>query len=166
VQRSWRKIGEATLSRVNFHNLKREDLSIAFPESRHAHYRIVIENRDSPPLAVSGIMAEGNVYEILYLAGPDRHDRLLYGSDDGERASYDTAAIEELLRSGIQPTEAELGPEGAGTGRPVGVRWSKLFTNPVVLGGTVTVLVIALGWGLFRAVQRMDTMSGGPGEGE
>lgn len=166
VQRSWRKIGEATLSRVDFRNLKREELSITFPESRHALHRIVIENRDSPPLKVSGVVAERNVYEVVYLAGPDRRDHLVFGDPDAERAAYDTAAIEELLRSGVQPTEAELGTVGSGVGKPSAVKWSKLIGNPLVLGGIVVVLVIVLGWGLYRATQRIDTLPSGEQKGE
>jgi hypothetical protein len=162
VKKSWRQIGEATLSRVDFKNLKREELSIKFPESRQAKYRIVIDNRDSPALDVSGIKAEGNIDEIVYLAGPDRHDRLLYGSADAERATYDTAAIEELLRKGFQPSRAGLGPQlpGMQSGEPSAFRWSKVLNNPLLLGGVILVLVVALGWGLFQAVKRLDKLPG------
>src|SRR5205085_7037889 len=132
---------------VDFKNLKREELSIKFPESRYAKYRIVIDNRDSPPLDVSGIKAEGNVYELDYLAGPDRHDRLLYGSADAERATYDTAAIQELLHKGFQPTPAELGPQypGLRAGETNAFRWSKILNNPMILGGMILLLVLVLG---------------------
>lgn len=160
VTRNWQKIGEATLSRVDFKSLKRDELSISFPESRQAQYRIVIDNRDSPPLTVAGISAEGNVYEVLYLAEPDGHDQLIYGAADAERAAYDTAAIQELLRNGFQPSRAELGTEGPSAGGPPPFKWSKLLNNPLLLGGAVIVLVIALGWGLYRAVKRMDKLPG------
>lgn len=160
VTRSWQKIGEGILSRVDFRNLKREELSISFPESRHARYRVVIDNRDSPPLTVTGIEAEGNVFEVLYLAAPERHDQLRYGAADAERPSYDTAAIQELLRNGFQPSPAELGPEGPVARGPTPIRWSRLLNNPLLQGGVVAVLVIVLGWGLYRAVKRMDQMPG------
>lgn len=162
VKRTWSKIGEGPLSRVDFKNSNREELSIGFPEARHALFRIVIDNRDSPPLAVSGIKAEGNVYEIVYLAAPDRRDQFFYGSDDAQRATYDTAAIEELLRNGFQPAQADLGPAGPIAGGPPPVRWSRLLNDPLLLGGVVVVLVIALGWGLYGAVKRMDKMPGEP----
>jgi hypothetical protein len=158
VTRIWQKIGEGILSRIDFKNLKREELSISFPESRHAHYRVVIDNRDSPPLAVEGIEAEGNVYEVLYLATPERHDQLLYGAADAERPSYDTAAIQELLRSGFQPSPVDLGPEERITHGAAPIRWSKLLNNPLLQGGVVAVLVIVLGWGLYRAAKRMDRL--------
>ncbi len=163
VKKTWQKIGEGTLSRVDFKNLKREDVVISFPESRHAHYRIVIDNRDSPPLEVAGIKAEGTVYEIVYLAARDRHEQLLYGSADANAASYDTAAIEELLRAGIQPVRAELGMQTAARiGSPAAFQWSKLFNNPVVYGGLIAILVILLAWGLYHATKRVDKLPGDP----
>ena len=160
VKRTWEKIGEGTLSRVDFKNLKREKLSISFPESRHTQYRIVIDDRDSPPLKVAGIKAEGNVYEVVYLAIPDGHYQLLYGSADAEPATYDTAALQELLRERFRPAQAELGtqiPRQSGDGPPA-FKWSKLVNNPLLLGGVITLLVIVLGWGLFRAIKRMDKL--------
>ena len=166
VKKTWQKVGEGTLSRVDFKNLKREELAISFPESRQTQYRIVVDNRDSPPLAVSGIKAEGTIYEAVYLAAPDkhdspdRHDRIVYGAIDAERATYDTAAIQELLGKGFRPSRAELGPEGPSAVGPAPFKWSKLLNNPLLLGGAVTVLVILLGWGLYGAVKRMDKLPG------
>jgi hypothetical protein len=162
VKRSWQKIGEGTLSRVDFKNLKREELAIKFPEARQAQYRIVIDNRDSPPLEVAGVKAEGIVFELVYLARAGRRDRMLYGSADAERATYDTAAVQELLGKGFQPSPAELGPElpGQGTGAAA-FHWSRVLNNPLLLGGIITLLVVVLGWGLYRAVKRMDNLPSG-----
>ena len=161
VKKTWEKIGEGALSRVDFKNLKRETLSISFREARHLQYRIVIDDRDSPPLEVTGVKAEGSVYEVVYLSAPDAHNRLLYGSADAEPATYDTATVQELLSQGFRPAQAELGPQmpgkGGGAGPPA-VKWSKLLTNPLLLGGVITLLVIVLGWALFRAVKRMDAV--------
>ena len=159
VTHHWQNIGEGTLSRVEFKNVKQEELAIKFPESRHAQYRIVIDNRDSPPLQVVGVAAEGNVYELVYLAGTGRHDRLLYGSADAEQAAYDTAAVEELLRKGFQPSPAELGVQLPNQGDgATEFHWPKILNNPLMLGGVITLLTIVLGWGLYRAVQRIDKL--------
>jgi hypothetical protein len=145
---------------VDFKTLKRETLSISFPESRHSQFRIVIDDRDSPPLEVTGIKAEGNVYEVVYLAAPDVHYQLLYGSADAEPAKYDTAALQELLRERFRPTQAELGPQTTPQGGrvPPAFKWSKLVNNPLLLGAVITLLVVLLGWALYRAVKRMDNV--------
>jgi hypothetical protein len=160
VSKTWRRIGEGTVSRIDFRDVRRENLSISFPESRHANYRVVIDDRDSPPLTVKGVEAEGNVYELVYLASPAANDQLLYGSADADAAAYDTAAIQELLRSGIQPSRAELGMQqpGPDAGQPGEFNLSKLLNNPLLLGGVILLLVLVLGWGLFQAVKRMDQL--------
>src|SRR5205807_6967045 len=156
VRKSWRRIAEGTLSRVDFRTLNREELALKFSESRQPQFRMVIDNRDSPPLEVAGIKAEGDVYELDFLAGPGRRYQLIYGSVDADAATYDTAAIEELLRKGFQPARAELGPQqpAPGAGRPSAFKLSKILNNPLLLGGVIALLVIVLGWGLYSAVRR------------
>src|SRR5260370_39239620 len=119
---------------------------------------MVIATSESPSLKVAGVKAEGTVYEIVYLAARDRHEQLLYGSADANAASYDTAAVEELLRAGIQPVRAELGAQTAAkiAGPPAAFQWSKLFNNAVVYCGLIAILVILLAWGLYHAVTRVD----------
>jgi len=160
VNTTWRRTGQGTVSRIEFKNVQREGLSISFPPSRKSRYRIVIDDRDSPPLEIQGVEAEGDVYELVYLASPASRYQLVYGSADAEAAAYDTAAIQELLGSGFQPSRAELGkPQpGPGAGQPAEFRPSKLLNNPLLLGGVILLLVLALGWGLYQAVKRMETL--------
>ncbi len=158
VRRTWHSIGQATVSRIDFKDLQREQLSITFPESRHERYRIVIENRDSPPLEIAGVAAEGNQYELAFLAAPDERYRLVYGDADAKPVDQDTAAMQSLLRSGFDVTSAELGEQqpnpGAGQRRRLPLR--DLLLHPAVLGSVIALLVIALGFGLYQAVKRMD----------
>lgn len=159
VTKSWQKIGEGTFSRVDFKSLKREELAITFAESRQSQYRLVIDNRDSPPLEVKGVKAAGNVYELAYLAAPDRRYQLVYGATDAEPASYDTAAIQELLGSGFKPTKAALGAESPLQAAAVpAFQWSRLVNNPLFLFSIVAILIGLLGWGLYHAVRRMDKL--------
>lgn len=160
VKKTWRRIGEGTVSRIDFKDMHREDLSISFPQSRQAEYRIVVEDRDSPPLAVNGVEAEGNVYELVYLASAAAPYQLVYGSADAEAAAYDTAAIQELLRSGFQPSRVALGEQqpGPAAGQPAEIKPLKLLNNPLLLGGVILLLVLALAWGLFQAVKRLDKL--------
>ena len=158
VQSSWQKIGESTLSRIDFKGLKQEELAVKFPESRRETYRLVIDNRDSPPLKVTGIKASGNVYELLFLASPNTRYQLVYGSADAEPPRYDTAAIQQVLSEGFRPAQAELGALGPSTGPPAAFQWSDLLNNRGLLFGTITLLVIVLAWGLYHAVKRFDDL--------
>lgn len=157
---SWRVLADRVLSRIDFKNLKRQELSIPIPESRHTRYRLVIDNKDSPPLTVSGVKTEGSVYEVLFLAAPNRKYQLSYGSDEAKSPTYDTAAIQELLRSGFQPTRARLGAESAASVpvEPQRGRWSKLLNSPPLLISVISILVALLGYGLYHAMKRVDHM--------
>lgn len=157
---TWRKLGEATLSRIDFKNLKREELKISFPESRETQYRLVFENQDSTPLQVSRVRAEGNVYQLVILATPNRKYRLAYGSENAKPVTLDTAAIHELLRSGFQPTPAipEHATLAAGEISRPGFRWSTLFNNPTLLISVISMLVAVLGYGLYHAMKRIDKL--------
>ena len=160
VTSSWRQVGEATVSCMDFKNFKREHLAIKFPESRQTRYRIVIDNRDSPPLTVTGIQATGSVYELVFLSASGQPHRLAYGSEDAAAPQYDTAAIQTLLGESHRPEPLSLGRQQANSNAnaPVGFHWSKLVNDPRLLVGTIGLLVIVLGWGLYRAAKRMDKL--------
>ncbi len=156
VQTSWRQIGASTLSRIDFKGLKEEELAVKFPETRRDVYRLVIDNRDSPPLKVSGIVARGDVYEVLFLASPATRYQLVYGSKDAEPPQYDTAAIRQVLGEGFKPAQATLGAQTAG--EPAAMRWSDLFNNRPLLFGLIALLVVVFAWGLYQAVKRFESL--------
>jgi hypothetical protein len=165
VQKTWRTIGEATVSRLDFRNLKREELAISLPESRETAYRIVIDNRNSQPLEVTGVDAEGNVYVAVFMAAPEKQYRLAYGNGEVESPSYDTAAIAAALGADFRPTAADLGTQVEATvgATPSAFTFSRLVNDPRVLGGVAAVLVAALAWGLYRAGRRLNDL---PPEGQ
>lgn len=156
--KGWQRIGEGVLSRVDFRNLKRDELSLSFPETRREKYRIVIDNGDSPPLNVIGIQGEGNVYEALYLALPGGHVQLNYGAPDARPLNNDTAAIREVVRSGFHPSPASLGPEVPITSTSQPIRWSKRLQSPIAVGGVITILLLLLGRGLYKAAKRIEEL--------
>ncbi len=156
---AWRTIGEATLSRIDFQSLQQEQLEVRFPETRAERYRIVIDNRDSPPLEVSGVTAEGTVYEVLFFAEGDGEFTLAYSDERAAAPQYDVAAIQTVLQSGIEPQVAALGAEQAAPeAGPRPTTLADLINNPALLISVVVVLLLALGWGLYQAVQRVNSL--------
>jgi len=155
--KGWQNIGEATISRIDFKNLNRESLVIAFPETRHSQYRLVIDDLDATPLNVTQIQAEGSIYTLLFLANPAKKYQVCFGNANAEPLQVDIAALQELVKEKFRPVAAELAGQVA---RPVGpappADWKHLLNNPLLLGSVATLLVIMLGWGLYRAMQRMD----------
>jgi hypothetical protein len=160
VRREWRPIGENTLSRIDFGSQHREELKISFPETRQTTYRILIDNRDSPPLKIEGIAPEGIVYEAVIFAEPAGQYTLAYADEKATAPEYDVAALQTLLNTGVPPQRATLGTEQPtpAAGQPRPIAWADLLNNPALLISLVVVLVIALGWGLYHAVKRVDSL--------
>ncbi len=163
VQNAWLQIGIATLSRIDFKNLKREQLTISFPESRQAQYRLVIENRDSPPLTVTGVQSVGNVYEVIFLSASNKPHQLAYGDPDAASPRYDTATIQALLTESYRPESVKLGSEQQTPGAaPAGFKLLQVVNDPRLLTGIICLLAVVLGWGLYSAVKRMDNSTPPP----
>lgn len=150
--------GSATLSRLDFKSLKREDLSVPFPEMRYDKYRLVIDNRDSEPLKITGVKLEGNVYEVNFLSATNQPYQLLYGNPDAQAPQYDTAAIETLLKEKYRPETLKLGPQQKVVGAaPPAFKWSRVINDPRLLTGIIGLLVLVLGWALYVAVKQIDS---------
>ena len=160
VIRRWRSIGEKSLSRIDFASMYREELQISFPETRQKTYRIIIENRDSPVLKIDGVRAEGIVHEIVTLAQPAAVYALAYADEKAVAPHYDVAALQTLIDSGIKPLQVGLGSEqtipASGKARPAS--WDEFVNSPALLISLVVILVIALGWGLYLAARRVDSL--------
>lgn len=155
----WQTLGRATVSVIDFRDFSRAQPQISFPESRRDKYRIVIDDRDNPPLEITGVEPRGHVYELLFLATAGASYRLAYGNDSIQASIYDTAAVETLLRQGFEPQSATLAEpaEGPAAG-PQAIRWSDLLSNPRFLLPMVVVLVAVLGLTLYRAARKINNL--------
>jgi hypothetical protein len=157
-----RTLSTGQLTRLEFRKLSTSELTLEFPETRAEQYRILIENRDSPPLTIERIIARGPVYEVVFLAVPETTYRLAYGGEEFTPPSYDTAAIQAALRERTVPLVASLRQaEAALPTQPAGARQQlrRWFNDTWLLTGVIVVLVAALGWGLYQAARRVDQAS-------
>jgi hypothetical protein len=150
-----RPIATATITRIDVAGLRREQLAVPLPESRLETYELVIDDGDSPPLAVTGVTARGPAREIVFLAEPGGVYRLAYG---GDRAAprYDTAAIRAALAARAVATPATLGAESfVATPAPaVDPLW--LLGDGRFQVAVIALLAAILAAALFRAAQRID----------
>jgi len=160
VSTDWVELGQATVSMVHFGNFHRERLKITFPEQRQEDYRIIIYNQDNPPLEITGVKAEGNVYRMVFLAVPGKTYRVYYGSESADKPSYDMATVLAPLRKGHQAVAGSLGVQLANPdfGEKPGFALRGLLGNRLILGAAICLMVVVLGWGLFRAARRVDAM--------
>ncbi len=159
VRTDWVPIGHGQIMRIDLPGYSKESLNVDFGQRREAQYRLVIRNDDNPPLSITGVEAQGNVYRAVFLPEAEQKYRLAYGSDEAEPPKYETAAILAALRPQETPNEGKLGAQTANAAAG-GCPWTfrKLVNNPWLLGVVVVVLASALGWALFRAVRRIDAM--------
>lgn len=151
-------VGNATLEALHFQDINREQTSIGFPEHRQQHYRIVIHNQDNPPLEITSIIGVGNGYQLVFLPQPGKSYQLRYGADKAEPPRYETAPILELLRRGYHSTAASLGPETAATRVEDKLDFGKLLNSKLFLGTAIGLMVLVLGWSLYRVGKRVGEL--------
>jgi hypothetical protein len=156
IETSMQVIGSGVLESLHFRDIRREQTAVSFPEQRQKTYRIVLGNRDNPPLAITGITGTGNGYNLIFLTTPGQTYLLRYGSEKAKRPAYDTAPIQELLRRGYKGIPATLAPESAETSVPETLDFAELLNSKWFLGLTVALMVAVLGWVLVRAGKRIE----------
>jgi hypothetical protein len=155
-------LGSGRVHRIDLRGISSEELAIRIPESRYPDYEIVIDNADSPPLDITGVTAVGPAYEVVFLARSGEGYRLAYGAgnaDDGPFATprYDTVAIDTALAAGKVPLEGTLGmAEKVAFESPQRPWLARLFGDPWLIGGTILLLAVLLGFSLFSAAKRLD----------
>ncbi|HRA86790.1 MAG TPA: hypothetical protein PK992_01930 [Planctomycetaceae bacterium] len=155
----WKTLTSATISQFQLQDFHEEHVTVHITETRRERYRVVIHNGDSPELPVKAIEATGCQYQLVFLNRPGLKAQLVYGSESATPPQHDTVALTTALAKHISPVAATLGVQSqaiAASQKPVDVK--SLLNNPIALGAIIAVLVIALGWGLYQAGQRIDQM--------
>jgi len=149
-------IARGTLQALHFQDIHREQTTLTFAEQRQNHYRIVIHNQDNPPLTFSAISGQGNGYQLLFLGQAGKNYRLQYGNSRLVRPRYDIVAIQELLQRGFQPLSASLGEATVVAAEAVAFDFSRLLNSQWFLLVTIALMVLVLGWSLYRVLKRLS----------
>jgi hypothetical protein len=158
VQTDWVEVGSGTLSLIQLRAFRRAELQVDFPEQRQDHYQIVIENADNPPLEFTAVEAAGTQYRLVFLSSTGRTYRVEYGSDTMEPPLYETAAVLASLSRGYQPVTVKLGQQIAISEFRAERGFRDILSSTVFLSLSIVVMVLALGWALFRAGQRIKKL--------
>jgi hypothetical protein len=155
----WQQIAEATVENFSFRNQKREQLTITIPGRREEQFRIVLRNEDNPPLKIIWVKAEGSVQRVVFLAHPAKTYRVYYGSETAAAPKYEAAAVLATLRQDNAPVEGKLGmqADNTGFGGEPSHAVRSLLNNWIFLGTAIGLMVVVLGWCLFRAGRRLDS---------
>ena len=151
-------MANAQLQAVHFQDINRENTELVFPEQRGEHYRIVVQNQDNPPLAITRVSGVGNAYQLVFLPQADHSYRLSYGNEQLAQPVYDTAAIQELLVKGYPLTAADLGAESATAQRTAKLDAGRFLHSNLLLGVIIGLMVVVLVWSLYRVGRRVGDM--------
>ncbi len=157
---AWQVISNGTLTRFSVGAIQRKELTLSIRESRASRYRVLIDNRDSSPLSISGVELSGPRYELMFLASAGQKFSLQYGSPDAKAGQYDTAALQVSLTQGSHRITATLGSPAENENVPAdqSPHWAPWNDSRVLVGGIVA-LTVLLGWGLYTAGKRIEVSS-------
>jgi hypothetical protein len=158
VRTDWQEIGRGTVHRFQLRGFHKEELLVRFGERRSEEYQIVIENADNPPLEITSVQAEGNLYRLVFLAAEGRRYWLDYGSDTAGLPRYDTAAVLASLGPGYQPIEVSLGSQETDLGYRNGTGLGKLLNSSIILFLALALMIVVLGWVLLRAGKQIKKL--------
>ena len=151
IETTWSEVGRGTIYRIQLRDFRREDLRLDFPEQREREYEIEIANEDSPPLDITGVKAEGDVYRLVFVGEPNRRYHVEYGSETADPPRYDTAAVLSYMRPGFATAEASLGNAIANPDYRPGRSVRGWLDRPIVLIVAIALMVVVLAWALLRA---------------
>ncbi len=150
----WSTLDTGTLTRFSIGSIKKDELTLINRETRAPRYRIVVENRDSPGLPITGVELAGPQYELMFLAAAGQTLRLEYGSSKVAAGQFDTAALQAAIKQGQLPIGATLLAARENAGVESGRAWQP-WNDSRVLVGSICLATALLGWGLFRASRNL-----------
>lgn len=157
----WKTIHRGAVHRYEVGDLSDESVAIRFNETRSEQMRVVIENGDNPPIAVTGFAGSGAVYRLQFLAEAGEEWELVYGADEGAedlaKPAYDVAALERALAEGVSIESLELGPEERNTAYVVaGSSPFDWLGQGWVLKLAIAAVVAVLIWVLVAAARQVE----------
>ncbi|MGR8930161.1 MAG: hypothetical protein ACU836_05920 [Gammaproteobacteria bacterium] len=156
IETHFSTVGQAQLEALHFKDFKREQTSLYFPEQRRQYYRLMIHDQDNPPLNIDDVKGIGPGYQLLFLPQPWQSYELRYGAENADRPHYDIAPIQELLRKGFQTTPASLGAVSNYAEKEGGFDLLEVLNSDWFLSMVIGVMVLVLGWSLYRVGKRVD----------
>ena len=158
----WRSIGSDTIHRYDLAGLEEEKLNLRFSEIQADRIRLVIDNGDNRPIAVSSAKGMGPLVEFVFLTEPGDQWQLAYHAPAAEleRPDYDTAVLQRAESEGIaeegltlsDPSPNPVYDESAGITLPP---W---FAQKWILHLLIAAVVALLIWVLYGAAKKVEAV--------
>ena len=133
-----------------------DSLDIAYGEATSRYLRLVIQNRDDPPLTVEGIDVSGIARRVLFKGQPGAVYALYYGNSEAGAPAYDLERLLPYLDT-ENPIAATLGPQQdnpqfAGPQTPASEGYPWLIPAGVAVAAVVLAAIL---FGIFRQVRKV-----------
>lgn len=153
---AWREICSSSVSRIDLGKFKRDSVGIDLPAAQRLdRVRLRIIDRDSPPLDITGVKAEGLVMELVFLKERGDSYNVLYGGANIEAPEYDIAAVlrnAETAATDVYSLSLQAdNPDYSGTAA------GPFFDSRSVMIAAVVLMVIVLGFILAKAARSVET---------
>ncbi|MFT5126889.1 MAG: hypothetical protein ACI8W8_000486 [Rhodothermales bacterium] len=156
-EQGWRILGQSNCSRIDLPGSTSQSLRVTIPETRSSRYRLRILNRDNPPLLPDDIAAFGPGHQLVLLSR-DAPTELLYSARFATAAKYDIANVLNSLRATHRPVVCELAAESANAEFAAPTGWRHWLNDGRALTYALVIMVVLLGFGLFRGAKRMEAV--------
>jgi len=149
----WRRVGQGDIYRPGSGDAAAatESLRTEFEEARGGYWRVVVVDRNDPPLAEIEVELWGTPRHLVFRQEPRRSYRLLYGNERAEAPQYELARLlgrEEREQAAAAAIGAEMINPSWADPRP----WSE--RHPVVLWIALGIAVVALGLLALRSLRQ------------
>tara|TARA_R110000850_G_scaffold16207_5_gene50766 strand:- start:1487 stop:2878 length:1392 start_codon:yes stop_codon:yes gene_type:complete len=161
VPDEWRVIESSVVYRYEIGEVREECLSFRMEEYRSDRYRLVISNKDSPPIRVKGVEGRGSIYNMIFISEPGDRFQAFYGSGKNtvKKPSYDVAAIIRARGAGVGQEVFPFGEPMANEAyKKAEVSVRSLFERKWVLWLAIALVVAVLIWALYGTVKRVEDL--------
>jgi len=165
VEVPWIAVAEGAIYRFLAAGEEEASLRIDLAGARYRHLLLRIEDRDDPPLHVTGAHVTRVIRYAAFVAKPERIYRLFFGNVEAARPSYDIAHFADRLRAaGVRRARlAEIGdnPEFAAPERII--PWSE--RHKAIMWVALLAGLALLGFIVYRQMRAAAPPGAGPAPG-
>ncbi len=162
----WRTIHTGSIHRYDLGEIKDENLTLSFSEQRSDLFRLLIHNRDSPPIVITDLVGVGEIYELRFIAEPraaaieGRYVLLFGGGGENERPDYDVAAIAAAVSGNVERFKLELASIEENPLFKHTVLKGPGLNQPWILWSAIAVAVFGLVLVLLKTAKQIDENTG------
>lgn len=145
----WNFLGQEYIFRYQTPRFSGEKLSVQFPETNDRYLKIIIQNKDDAPLAITGIKTFATYREVVFQVEAGREYRVYYGNKKAHAPEYDFEKYFQYLDISTASTVA-LSPQKNNEQyvapiepqKPVSERYSHLLSGALVFTGLILLLLV------------------------